>query len=362
MNSRTVPLGDRHFFVTGVVIAAWLLLALASTHALMAQRYAVAGAADVRFDWPLLTAELLRFAPWAAIAQPLFWLASRFPVDEDNVLRPIAVHALAAVLTVPLVNLAGIMLARSVDMPNGFSELSPERIPWAVVMMSLFSLPIYLAVAATGQALAYADRYRTRERLLAQAQLRALQAQINPHFLFNTLNAVAALGHRDPARAETALSHLSDLIRTALADRTQTVPLKDEVAFARAYVDLYEVLLPGKIQATFDADDKAWNAAVPTMLLQPLIENAIVHGIAKRAGGGRISLAAHERNGRLTVALTNEPAELPPAPGNALGLANTRERLRALYGETQSCELTASPDAVTVTVTLPFTSAKAPPE
>jgi LytS/YehU family sensor histidine kinase len=98
------------------------------------------------------------------------------------------------------------------------------------------------------------------------------------------------------------------------------------------------------------------------MLLQPLIENAIVHGIAKRAGGGRISLAAQASDGRLTVALTNEPAELPPAPGNALGLANTRERLRALYGEAQSCELTASPDAVTVTVTLPFASAKAPPE
>jgi two-component system sensor histidine kinase AlgZ len=311
--------------------------------------------APVPFDWPLLTAELLRIAPWAFVAPLVFWLANRFPVSEKGTLRPIIAHAAAAVILIPLVTLSGILLARMIPMPNGFSSLKPDRILWATIMMSLYNLPIYIAVAATGQALAYFERYRLRERLLAQAQLRALRAQINPHFLFNTLNAIAALGHRDPSRAETALARLSELIRAALADRGQAVPLKDEVAFVRGYIDLYEVLLPEKIRATFDVDDEAWNAAVPPMLLQPLIENAIVHGIAKRAHGGGIGLTARQNGDRLTIALVNDAADTPTRPGNAVGLSNVRERLQALYGNAQACELTTTAERATVTLSLPFT-------
>lgn len=352
MSAGAAP--NRHLFTAGALMAAWLLIALASAHALMAQRQ-LAGADAEPFNWPLLMAELLRLAPWTAAAPGLFWLARRFPVSEQDTVRAVFVHAVAAVVLIPLVTLAGIFLARMIEMPNGFSALKPDRIVWATIMMSLYSIPIYIAVAATGQALAYFDRYRLRERVLAQAQLRALQAQINPHFLFNTLNAIAALGHRDPSRAEVALARLSELIRAALADRGQTVPLKDEVAFVRGYIDLYEVLLPEKIRATFDVDDEAWNAAVPPMLLQPLIENAIVHGIAKRAHGGGINLTARQSGGRLTVALVNDAADGPPTPGNAVGLANVRERLQALFGNAQACELTTTSERATVTLSFPFT-------
>lgn len=344
---------NRHLFVAGALLASWVLLALASTHALMAQRQ-LSGTDSVPFEWPLLAAELLRLAPWAAAAPLMFWWARRFPVSEVNAWRPILVHTIAAIVLIPLITLAGIMLARMIPMPNGFSALKPDRILWATIMMSLYSLPIYFAVAATGQALAYFERYRLREHLLAQAQLRALQAQINPHFLFNTLNAIAALGHRDPSRAETALARLSELIRTALADRGQTVPLKDEVAFVRGYIDLYEVLLPEKITATFDVDDDAWNAAVPPMLLQPLIENAIVHGIAKRAQGGAVTLTAAKTGDRLTINLVNDAAAEPSPAGNAVGLANVRERLRTLFGEAQACELTTTPERATVALSFPF--------
>lgn len=352
MSAGAAP--NRHFFIAGAFLAAWVLLALASVHALMASRQ-VAGQGAPPFDWLLLASELLRLSPWVAAAPLLFWLARRFPISEQGTARAIVVHALAAVVLIPLVTLCGILLARTIEIPNGFSSLKPDRILWATIMMSLYGLPIYISVAATGQANAYFERYRIRERLLAQAQLRALQAQINPHFLFNTLNAIAALGHRDPSRAEIALSRLSELIRTALADRGQTVPLKDEIAFVRGYIDLYEVLLPEKIRATFDVDDEAWNAAVPPMLLQPLIENAIVHGIAKRAQGGGIGLTARKDGGRLTIALVNDAADKPTTPGNAVGLANVRERLRALYGNAQACESTATVERATVTLSLPFT-------
>lgn len=345
---------NRHLFIAGAFLAAWLLIAVASVHALMASRQ-LAGQGASSFDWPLLAAELLRLSPWVAAAPGLFWLARRFPISEQDTARAIVVHAVAAVVLIPLVSLSGILLARMVEVQNGFSSLKPDRILWATIMMSLYGIPMYISVAATAQANAYFERYRVRERLLAQAQLRALQAQINPHFLFNTLNAIAALGHRDAARAETALARLSELIRTALADRGQTVPLKDEIAFARGYIDLYEVLLPEKIHATFDVDDEAWNAAVPPMLLQPLIENAIVHGIAKRISGGRIALTARERNGRLTIDLSNDAADEPSTPGSAVGLANIRERMRALYGDAQACELTAAARRTTVSLVLPFT-------
>jgi two-component system sensor histidine kinase AlgZ len=144
----------------------------------------------------------------------------------------------------------------------------------------LYAVPTDIAVAAIGQAVAYVDRYRGRERLLARAELRALEAQLNPHFLFNALNAISAIGYRDPALADRALSHLSDLLRLSLALRPQEIPLREEIGFVQGYVDLYSTIMPGQVSFDLAIEPSGWNAAVPAMLLQPIVENALVHGKA----------------------------------------------------------------------------------
>ena len=144
----------------------------------------------------------------------------------------------------------------------------------ATIIVTCYGVPTYIAVAGIAQALAYFERYRARERLLAHAELRALQAQLNPHFLFNTLNAISAIGYRDPELADRALTHLSQLLRTTLdqGEGEAEITLDEEVAFAREFLELYAIIMPGRLHVTWELEPGVGEVLVPRMLLQPLVE------------------------------------------------------------------------------------------
>ena len=170
--------------------------------------------------------------------------------------------------------------------------------------------------------------------MLARAELRALEAQLNTHFLFNTLNAISVLGYRDPALADKAITLLSTMLRTTLKERPEFVALKDEVAFLKDYLELYALLIPGRLDQIYAVEPDVWNAAVPAMLLQPLAENALVHGISRLPEGGQLMLTAACDGKRLKLSLHNPaPSTQAPSHGAGIGLANVRERLRVLFGE-----------------------------
>lgn len=230
----------------------------------------------------------------------------------------------------------------------------PNIISWMAIT-TLYSVPTYIAVAGIGQALAYFERYRIRERQLARAELRALEAQLNPHFLFNALNAISALGYRDPSLADRALSHLSELLRLALEQRPQELPLRDEIGFVQTYLELYTIIMPGQVSVDWSVEQAAWDAAVPTMLLQPLVENAIVHGIAKLTSGGNLSFEANRVDDHLRVVIRNDaPQDQPTLAGTGIGLANLRERLRVLYGGAAHLSLERVAQQAIVVVELPY--------
>lgn len=340
-----------------MIVAAWALIALAWTPPTILLQTLMKGGPDARA--PTAAAQvflyvLLSFVPWMAATPPLLRAGRRFAVSEGQVLRPLAVHAAVGLMAVPLMALAGTLLPMFL-LQRGQLEAGNLRHILAVSAINAFyTVPTYVGVAAVAQALGYFQRFRERERLLARAQLQALQARLNPHFLFNTLNAISVLGYRDPARADAAITMLAELVRASFGERPHQIALKEEIAFVRLYLDLYGVLMGDALQVSFDIAGPAWQALVPAMLLQPLMENAIVHGIAQLSAGGRVAVRACIEEARLALSITNDvPAQVRPSSGRGIGLANTAERLRALYGDGHRLEVRRGTNTVTVDISIP---------
>ncbi|MCC6473002.1 MAG: sensor histidine kinase [Burkholderiales bacterium] len=194
------------------------------------------------------------------------------------------------------------------------------------------TLALWSAAYALLLAAALAAYFRLRERAfspaLAEARLQALQARIRPHFLFNSLNAVLTLVRREPARAEEALHDLADLFRALLADSRKLVTLADEIALTRQYLALERLRLGERLAVDWKVDPQARNALVPPMLLQPLVENAVYHGVEPGTGRGEVRIEVARERDRLRIELSNPyHAEHQHRQGNRMALANIEERL-----------------------------------
>jgi len=193
------------------------------------------------------------------------------------------------------------------------------------------SLPrtLLLAAAAASVILVWLDwRARRLSPALAEARLQALQARIRPHFLFNSINSVLSLMRSNPARAESALENLAELYRGLMADNRQLSPLEREIDLARAYLDLEALRLGERLQVDWRIDNAPPRALLPSLVLQPLLENAVCHGIEPHPEGGRIGVDIFARDGQLNVVVRNpRHDEAPQRAGNRMALSNIRERL-----------------------------------
>jgi two-component system, LytTR family, sensor kinase len=192
---------------------------------------------------------------------------------------------------------------------------------------------------------------------LSDARLRALKMQLHPHFLFNTLNSISALLAEQPGEARRVIAQLADLLRASLrSDALHLIPLEDELEFVRRYLDIERIRFGERLRVTVRIEPEASRASIPSFLFQPLVENAIRHGIARREAGGELWLSAERDNGSLVIhVMDNGPGGPQRSPGGGVGLANTRRRLEELYGAAQSLSLTRRPGGGTdVHVELPF--------
>jgi LytS/YehU family sensor histidine kinase len=247
-------------------------------------------------------------------------------------------------------------------------EFSLMKLLLSVYYFFDYGAMMYWLILLIGSAVNYYRRYRENElrasRLeaqLAQAQLQALKMQLQPHFLFNTLHSVSALVHKDPAAAEKMLARLGDFLRLTLDSAgAQEVSLQQELEFLRCYLGIESVRFRDRLLVQMDIEPGTLDARLPNLILQPIVENAIKHGIAPSTSGGRIEIAARRLDGVLQVQVTDNGCGLP-APGNAslvkagVGLANTQSRLEQLYGGQGGLDLvnTAS-GGVRVTLEVPF--------
>ncbi len=342
-----------------IIVAAWLFVALAWTPPTVAVQQMMSRNFGTAPPPAVFLYVLLGFVPWMAVTPLLLWLGARFPVSERALVRPILIHILIGIVVVPLATFIGTVLAALFSQHFSVRPADAPALLNATFITSFYSIPTYVAVVAIGQALAYFKRYRARERMLARAELRALEAQLNPHFLFNTLNAISALGYRDPEKADAALTQLSDLLRSALKERPQFVPLRNEIGFVNDYLEIHRLLMPGRMDVQYAIAPAVWEAAVPAMILQPLVENAVTHGIAKLPGGGLLSLAAAREGPMLVLCVTNS---LPPSQGASagagIGLANVRERLRVLYGESWRLSVERGARDCAARIEIPYSQAQ----
>lgn len=282
---------------------------------------------------------------WSAASPIPLWLIRRFPVEGPRRWPRAALHVLGGVLVTPV--LVAICHG-AVQLQFGDRQNEPEH--WSflqvVVLNSLYLLFIYLAFVAIVHAVRLLRRYEEREKLLAQAQVQALKAQLNPHFLYNTLNAVSEFAYKDAATAERLITMLSELLRQSFAGGDAAkLRLADELAFVRRYLDIQQLLLEDRLQVDYRIAPEVLNAQVPNFLLQPLVENAVVHGISRRAAVGHIEVGGGVEGGQLRLWIRDDGPGLTGASPrrHGIGLANTRARLQGLYGAAQSLNLDSPP-------------------
>jgi two-component system LytT family sensor kinase len=219
---------------------------------------------------------------------------------------------------------------------------------------------LYLAISSAGQLRAAERRASRAERQSQSAQLRALRYQVNPHFLFNTLNSLSSLVMaRRNEEAETMIVNLSTFFRSSLAlDPTEDVSLADEIGFQRLYLDVEKVRFPNRLNVETDIPDSLAKARVPPLLLQPIVENAIKHGVARSPSPVTVSISAREEDGQLILAVENDGAAADPEReehGTGVGLINVCERLAARYGDSAGCDHGALADGgFRVTLNMPL--------
>ncbi len=299
---------------------------------------------------------------WMALTPPILWLARRFPIERRAGRRTLLVGLLVHIPA----GLFFVFLKLSLD------ALLPHVIPWLPARRFFPgqihpNLVTYWVIVGLSHALDFYRRYRERElrasqleARLAQAQLQMLKMQLHPHFLFNTLHAISALIHKDAEAADHMIARLSDLLRLTLESAgVQEVPLKQELEFLEPYLEIEQTRFQDRLQVGMDIDPAVLDALVPNLILQPLVENAIRHGVAPRSDPGRIEIRARRENESLRLEVRdNGPGLRQEALQEGLGLANTRARLEQLYGAEHRFELAnATEGGLAVTLILPFREA-----
>ena len=336
------------------ILLVWTLLALV----FVPQQYLRNQGAPIPPTWAQSTwSQLLMFWSWALLTPAVIWFGRRFPIDGRHAARHLLLYFAGAfafaqlhmALLVSSQTLLGLAMSGRLRAFPGM-----QRLWLAYGAMDVLTC---LGILAASQALIYYRRYQERELHLARTQLESLRTQLQPHFLFNTLNAIAELIYRDTAGAERTITRLSELLRTTLNRVTvDEVPLREELDFIRNYMAIQHTLMQERLSVVWEVADDALDAAVPGMLLQPLVENAIRHGIGPRVSGGTIWIRAGARAGQLRLEVHDDGNGMVAAGRSAgIGLSNTRARLSHLYGQRFSLHLSPRPGGGTVAaVTFPL--------
>lgn len=347
-----------------IAVAVWTMLALVFA----GQLYAANAMQGQPVEWT----DALRYAlaDWyvfGLLAPPVAWLGRLVRIEWP--LRPMAVlvhlSACAAFMLAYLLLRALVALwqVRVTGRPTSFFEV------FEVVLVKTlpFSLLVYWAVVAIQHVVAYQERARERERRaseleqrLTAARLQALQMQLNPHFLFNTLNAISSLMHQNVDAADRMLVRLSELLRRALDSRDrQEVRLREELAFLERYLEIEQTRFGARLTVERAVEDDLLDVLVPNLVLQPLVENAIKHGIERQRRAGVIRVGARLDGPDVVLTVRdNGPglrAVTPGPRGHGIGLSNTRRRLEQLYGTRQELVMrNADGGGTEVEVRLPY--------
>lgn len=345
-----------------LIVAFWTLVGLAFA----SQFYLSSTLLGRTVTWnQAITYSLGDWYVWALLSVPVLRFARRFPPEGGQPWRTAAIHLVAALVTsllyVVLRSLVGQVQSLLMDEPVGFLEVFRPLL----VKTFPFNLLIYGVIISVAHAIDYYRKYHERtvhtlelEKHLAEARLQSLLRQLKPHFLFNTLNGIATLMHRDVHAADRMLVRLSELLRLTMNRTGQPLtPVREEIAFIEKYLEIERIRFSDRLTTKIDVDPAAVEAEVPSLIIQPLVENAIRHGLEPHARPGRIEIRVQREPAALKLAVRDNGGGMPPGgfTREGIGLANTRARLRELYGDRHGFELANHPDGgLEVRLTIPL--------
>jgi two-component system LytT family sensor kinase len=327
-------------------------------------RYASAFSSDVSWG-QALSVNLTYYWVWGALVPVVVALARRFPLDGGRRMTGFLTHLLLGALVTAVGILASAFILKALAMnPQYQYEGFLKR---AFVANFHSSYPTYWVILLAYLSFDYYARYEDHalrvaklEARLFEAQLTALRMQLNPHFLFNTLNSISALMYTDVAAADAMMTRLSELLRLTLdGEGKPEVSLRREIDVLRKYVAIEQVRFEERLSVRIDIADDVLDARVPAFVLQPLVENAIRYAVAPRPLGGKLDLTARRCAATLEITLTDDGPGLDPSGSReGVGLRNTRERLTQLYGASHSFELgNRAEGGLRVSLTIPFRAA-----
>ena len=372
-----VQITNRPGLLWGASFGIWTFVSLAATAAIYQLYRPVNGGMRLGTIAGMEFSQILTYAPLTPLA---FTLAIRYPLQRGNWGKRSLLHlTFGIIFTLAHISLRGLT-------PYGFWD--PVHREWSSaiwdshahvfrefvpVLKSMFLssvvddiTSVYIPIVFVAHAVSYYRRFREREfratqleGQLAKARLQTLKSQLQPHFLFNTMHSISALMLTDVNAADRMMTRLSDLLRISLETAgTQITTLNRELEFVNCYLDIERVRFEERMNVILDIAPETLDAQVPHLLLQPLVDNAVKHGIAKLPQGGEIRITVSAQNGELQLEVhDNGPGfkNLGPLPASGLGLRITRERLESLYGQNQSLEFVSHPDrGATIRVCIPL--------
>ncbi|HEX8684839.1 MAG TPA: histidine kinase, partial [Pyrinomonadaceae bacterium] len=352
----------------GIIFAVWTVLAffftgqLYYTRLLSERPITWGAAASQQFIYPYL---------WAAGTVFVLWLANRLPVEGARWARHVLLHLLCATAFVFFISGSFQLIYHFLFVHGPGKHYEPWTTLQWIIYNSSENYGIYGLLVLLNQVFRYYRRFREGElrtsRLqtqLTRAQLEALKMQLQPHFLFNTLHSISALLHRDPDSADRMIARLGDFLRLTLENSgAQEVSLQKELEFLTCYLEIERVRFQDRLTTSLDVEPSALDTPVPNLILQPIVENALRHGIAQTRGPGRVEISAKREHGSLRIRVWDNGPGLKaitrPDDGlrEGLGLSNTRARLEQLYGASHRFELENAPQGgLLVTLEIPATA------
>ncbi|HEY8188975.1 MAG TPA: histidine kinase [Pyrinomonadaceae bacterium] len=365
-NGSPIKVRQRRWARLGLIWGVWTFIGLVFT----LQGYFT----SYRSERPMLfTDSLYLQMTWSylwALATPLvLWASARLPIERNNWIRSSLLHVpISILLSVFLTALGHILLwlywGYRAGKPFSFTNMGRF-----VVANFSEGIGIYMLIALTSYAFSYYRRYREGqlrtlqlEAQLSQAQLQALKMQLHPHFLFNTLHSISALLTMDIESARKMITRLGDFLRLTLENSgSPEVTLQKEMEFLSCYLEIERIRFQNRLVTHMDLAEQTLDAKVPNLILQPIVENAIRHGIAPRSTPGLIEIEAKQHNGALRIQVRDNGPGLSQHRTSeyllkkGLGLANTETRLKRLYGAAHLFDLRNNPDGgLIVTLEIPF--------
>lgn len=349
-----------------LIFAAWTFLALLFSGPHMIQAIRQDRVAE---GWNTVLGELIFSYIWLALTPLAIWLSKSFRIEGGQRFKTLTVHFMACVIFL----LGQVFLFTIISIPFGwYAQLTPFSNRYFLLILNFTPTNVlfYWGIVVIEHALDYYQKLQERElrasqleAQLAQSQLQVLKMQLHPHFLFNTLNAISALIRESPDEADEMVSRLGDLLRMTLESAgLQEVSFKKELEFLKHYLDIEQTRFQDRLKVELAIEPETLDGLVPSMILQPLVENSVRHGVAPRPEGGRIKIKAWRDNSLLRLEVEDDgPGLVGDTPlKERVGLSNTRARVRNLYGDEHGLKLrNAAGGGLVVSLSIPFkTSSK----